>query len=45
MSGVKVKERYAPERSALARMAFFRTSEGEEVKTSSWPLWGSSKDF
>ena len=46
LSGVKVKERYAPERSALVRMAFFRTREGEEVgKTSSWLLCGSSEGF
>lgn len=46
LSGVKVKERYAPERSTLLRMAFLRTRDGEEVaKASSWLLCGSSEDF
>lgn len=45
MSGVKVKERYAPERRTLVRMAFFRIKDGEEVKNSSWLLCGSSGGF
>ena len=45
-----MKERYAPERSSLARMADLRTSDGEEEEedegtTSSWLLCRSSEDF
>lgn len=47
LSGVKVKERYAPERSSLVRMAFLRIRDGEEDLTeiSSWLLCGSSADL
>ncbi len=35
LRGVHVKERYAPERSSLVRIAFLRTIVGEEVRPSS----------